>query len=659
MIRFTNRPIKFDFKIRFDPWYKLIMIFWFLILSSLIISALYASVLNVNDGDKVLMTKSKLEEYSPSIGLNDLSGDILLYISEYFPSSVVKIGHINSHCFKIFHEEINLKHLVIKRFDTPEFENVDKDEPELVGILELAWCSHDQFILFRCLMEDITSEKGKPFRNLFRPIVLYLIRIFSKLTNDQKSNYTSSLSDRSTFEHKLASICANKGHLDLAFDLIKDDPIYVKKYFSSIENRPAVMTFFKENPQLAIQYGQACLLRGDEDYIEKYVLRFAYKWVAECLIYDAPKEFYAELLHLKPFILRYLEKDLFHSHDIPESEYSRIHLQFRKLLHDYFLPEIDQYKDYKRDFSYFNLINDLRFGETKLLDYVIDDVDVMFNLSYAALIANKTDHINKKTLDIRVFDEFGKIKNLNQKMTCFKIFFELMASKVEIFSQPYYYTNLLFNFYALKTIKPINSEVYFVFVAPKNLLFLGFPKLLSIGISSNNYLALNIINNVLNCTKIVNEDTEDIFDLKTCLNRNEQYTLSFEVFEYISKTPRLIEKFIFENRKFKINPKEFEDYTKYFNVPNLEMMSKIITLSKYYPSKLKSSKQLMAFEEMTGKSIVDIVLSEPISDYFKWRVVFAYWIKGDQKERIRDIKAVEILNLLKLEFPIEMNEIIK
>lgn len=79
-------------------------------------------------------------------------------------------------------------------------------------------------------------------------------------------------------------------------------PSMSRSIFSSIENRPAVMSFFKENPQLAIQYGQACLIRGDEDYIETYVLRFAYKWVAECLIYDAPEEFYTELLHLKPFI---------------------------------------------------------------------------------------------------------------------------------------------------------------------------------------------------------------------------------------------------------------------------------------------------------------------------------------------------------------------
>lgn len=83
---------------------------------------------------------------------------------------------------------------------------------------------------------------------------------------------------------------------------------------------------------------------------------------------------------------------MFHSHDIPESEYSRIHLQFRKLLHDYLLPEIDQYSYYKRDFSYFNLINDLRFGETELLNYFDDDIDVMFNLSYAALISHQQEN---------------------------------------------------------------------------------------------------------------------------------------------------------------------------------------------------------------------------------------------------------------------------
>ena len=44
--------------------------------------------------------------------------------------------------------------------------------------------------------------------------------------------------------------------------------------------------------------------------------------------------------------------------------------------------------------------------------------------------------------------------------------------------------------------------------------------------------------------------------------------------------------------------------------------------------------------------------------YFKWRLVFSYWIQSNQRQRIREINSPAIINLLKLEFPGEMNQIL-
>ena len=46
-------------------------------------------------------------------------------------------------------------------------------------------------------------------------------------------------------------------------------------------------------------------------------------------------------------------------------------------------------------------------------------------------------------------------------------------------------------------------------------------------------------------------------------------------------------------------------------------------------------------------------------DYFSWRLVFDYWIKGTERRRIKEIETPIFVKLLELEFPEEMVEIFK
>lgn len=302
-----------------------------------------------------LSNEESASEQSVSIAyktsINDLPGHVLFHISSFFKNQnpYENISQINWHCFHAFHGEFSLKQIVINRFDIPEFEFVDENEPELFSMLKLSWCSDKAFVLFACLMEDLVK---KSYKVLSRPLILHVHGMFLKFTFDQQLKYIFYLNNEysANFADHLANICGYYGHYDLAFEYLQDDPKSLVKVFSKIENRQSVMEFFKSNPQNAIKHGLACLEGDRTDY------SYACLWVAQCLIYDAPVAFYTELLSLKPIILKHMERDLFHSIRIPESEYPRIHAQMKELFHVYLLPVIN------RDFAYYDLINDLRLG---------------------------------------------------------------------------------------------------------------------------------------------------------------------------------------------------------------------------------------------------------------------------------------------------------
>ena len=46
-------------------------------------------------------------------------------------------------------------------------------------------------------------------------------------------------------------------------------------------------------------------------------------------------------------------------------------------------------------------------------------------------------------------------------------------------------------------------------------------------------------------------------------------------------------------------------------------------------------------------------------EYFNWHLALAYWIKGDQRQRIKEITSPAIIKLLRLEFPVETTDLLK
>jgi len=109
---------------------------------------------------------------------------------------------------------------------------------------------------------------------------------------------------------------------------------------------------------------------------------------------------------------------------------------------------------------------------------------------------------------------------------------------------------------------------------------------------------------------------------------------------------------------------------RYSNIPNIESMNEIL-IFEFYPiilTNLKSKKQFEIIDKIQTRTTVFQCLldrqlyfegiTEPAYfKYFKWRLLFAYWIRSDQRERIREINSPAIIKLLKLEFPEEMNQI--
>jgi hypothetical protein len=63
-------------------------------------------------------------------------------------------------------QALNMKEQVEQTFNIAGLENVDDNEPELAGIMRLAWIHHDPILFFAALMEEVACEK-KPYRGLF------------------------------------------------------------------------------------------------------------------------------------------------------------------------------------------------------------------------------------------------------------------------------------------------------------------------------------------------------------------------------------------------------------------------------------------------------------------------------------------------------------
>ena len=115
--------------------------------------------------------------------INNILYDLLFHIGSFLNNPYNSLGSLNRRFHDAFHQNF------LTRFNIPELRGVEKCEQELGGIFKLAWCRSDPFLLFGCLMEDISSEK-KPYKVFFRPLILYLARTFKELTKEHRDNLT-------------------------------------------------------------------------------------------------------------------------------------------------------------------------------------------------------------------------------------------------------------------------------------------------------------------------------------------------------------------------------------------------------------------------------------------------------------------------------------
>jgi hypothetical protein len=113
-----------------------------------------------------------------------------------------------------------------------------------------------------------------------------------------------------------------------------------------------------------------------------------------------------------------------------------------------------------------------------------------------------------------------------------------------------------------------------------------------------------------------------------------------------------------------------ENIEKYLDLPNLEDIAQIIGQVHFCfecLTRLKTKKHFEIFEKIQKRSVAqcylnwELELKRKVTDfeYFQWRLVFDYWIKGDQKQRIREIRSPAIINMLKIEFPAEIRKLLQ
>ena len=143
--------------------------------------------------------------------------------------------------------------------------------------------------------------------------------------------------------------------------------------------------------------------------------------------------------------------------------------------------------------------------------------------------------------------------------------------------------------------------------------------------------------------------------------------MSTESFKFIASSPVLIKKIVEMKLEFTF-VKETDDIFEILELPNLSSYKPFLNTIHFYPflTYLNTDSEFEKFEEFTGISVADHFLRMQYvnrselneDDYFEWRPVITYWIKGAEKEKINEITSPTIIRLLKLDFPIDMRQIL-
>lgn len=161
-------------------------------------------------------------------------------------------------------------------------------------------------------------------------------------------------------------------------------------------------------------------------------------------------------------------------------------------------------------------------------------------------------------------------------------------------------------------------------------------------------------------------------DFKKFIIFRKDLNASIELFEFIADRPTLIQAFKAAGIKLRLTPLPIF-MTRFASIPNVAVLHDIILHEDYGVMNLlefKSVKQLEAIDKVQNVKLVhqyfldfeatclSLDMGFNRSDYFRWRVVFTYWIKNQEhKNLILEINSPAIIEMLEMEFPEEMVQI--
>jgi hypothetical protein len=172
----------------------------------------------VNDSNN----ESKLSsEHDRNSSFNRIQPDMIRYIATFMePKEVANWRTVNG----LTRFSIPLKKAVELIFNISGLDGINDFEPELAGVMRLAQISHDNMHFFTTLMRDVVCGK-KPYKVLFSPLILHLLRLFRELGAREKQDYQQNFTRilYADVEKFMTKICALKGHFDLVFEIAGDN----------------------------------------------------------------------------------------------------------------------------------------------------------------------------------------------------------------------------------------------------------------------------------------------------------------------------------------------------------------------------------------------------------------------------------------------------
>lgn len=648
-------------------------------------------------GSKVdVSNKSELK-----IKLDNLPSVLIWNIAKFLkPNGIAIMRNLNHSTRSSFPLSI----LVNMIFNISGLEINADNEPELDNIMKLAWISHDHFLCFAALMEEVVVRK-KTYNFIFRPLILNLLKIFRALDYQKKKTYEQYFYERfqNPVEVYLASLCAEKGHFDLFFQIANNDANVLEDFFINFQNSKEVLELFRANPDYAEKCLHILLDRGN-----KYMLAW---WIAKFIINDLPQSYYEGFFGRDTKVLEFMTSFLFFSVDVPESNYERIYNQVRKILYTY-SGEISN----APNLAVLGMINDIRFGLFDLDDLqaafanfdFFNDKSQICQIAKAALLADKKDlffdvyqkyksmlgfmdqivnffDLNLESLQVKsfkiIFDMIQTASNQNFEMIHFDsaafhemlkidpdyIFNTNLADPKNIFETYDSLYSFVTKFYAVKNLKMEGNLVTLRFVLAENLLHFGFPAVLEF-VQPIDYHLYHFIGTLLRLIKVFDENAMisfilDLIEFYKNISESKNYFYSsFDLAEFISISPNLLQLIQDEGIIFYLDG----NLERYFDLPN----QGIFHLSESYweLSKLKTKDQIEKMEFIKDNSVIEIFrqrenyLIRSIWNnreniklmYFEWRTIFEYWLKYHAGHGMRQIRIPEFLELLRLEFPMKL-----